>query len=45
VLAIGHRSKKRPLPLQYPSVARFNSGAAPRGRKPKFEAMVMTLSS
>src|SRR2546428_8941763 len=29
------------LPAQYPSVARFNSRAAPRGGKPKFEAIVI----
>src|SRR5207249_10108387 len=29
------------LPLQYPSVARFNSRAAPRGGKPRFEAIVI----
>src|SRR2546428_13263315 len=29
------------LPPQYPSVARFNSRAAPMGGKPKFEAIVI----
>src|SRR6266550_4220950 len=29
------------LPPQYPSVARFNSRAAPREGKPKFEAIVI----
>src|SRR5437762_1239784 len=39
--AVARSCSRLTLPLQYPSVARFSSRAAPRGGKPRFEAIII----